>query len=45
MFWGSDTVPLEAARLRRRVFASDASIYAVTLTQGKLQAPTLKAVS
>jgi len=39
MFCGSGTVPLEAARLGRRVFASDASIYAVTLTQGKLQAP------
>jgi SAM-dependent methyltransferase len=38
MFCGSGTVPLEAARLGRRVFASDASIYAVTLTQGKLQA-------
>ena len=45
MFGGSGTVPLEAARLGRRVFASDASLYAVTLTQGKLQAPTLKAVS
>src|SRR5262245_53325317 len=39
MFCGSGTVPLEAVRLGRRVFASDASIYAVTLTQGKLQAP------
>ena len=39
MFCGSGTVPLEAARLGRCVFASDASIYAVTLTQGKLQAP------
>jgi SAM-dependent methyltransferase len=39
MFCGSGTVPLEAARLGRRVFASDTSIYAVTLTQGKLQAP------
>jgi methylase of polypeptide subunit release factors len=39
MFCGSGTVPLEAARLGRCVFASDVSIYAVTLTQGKLQAP------
>ena len=39
MFCGSGTVPLEAARLGRRVFASDASIYAATLTKGKLLAP------
>ena len=39
IFCGSGTVPLEAARLARRVFASDASLYAVTLTKGKLQAP------
>ena len=39
MFCGSGTVPLEAARLGRRVFASDASIYATTLTKGKLLAP------
>ena len=39
MFCGSGTVPLEAARLGRRVFASDTNIYAVTLTKGKLQAP------
>lgn len=39
MFCGSGTVPLEAARLGRRVFASDMNIYAVTLTKGKLQAP------
>ena len=39
MFCGSGTVPLEAARLGRRVFASDANIYAVTLTKGKLRAP------
>jgi len=39
MFCGSGTVPLEAAHLGRRIFASDVSIYAVTLTQGKLQAP------
>ena len=39
IFCGSGTVPLEAACLERRVFASDASLYAVTLTKGKLQAP------
>ena len=39
MFCGSGTVPLEAARLERRVFASDTNIYAVTLTKGKLEAP------
>ena len=39
MFCGSGTVPLEAARLKRRVFASDTSIYAITLTKGKLHAP------
>ena len=40
MFCGSGTVSLEAARLGRRVFASDMSQYAVTLTKGKLHAPT-----
>lgn len=39
-FCGCGTVPLEAARLGRRVFASDASLYAITLTKGKLWAPT-----
>ncbi len=39
MFCGSGTVPLEAARLGRRIFASDASVYAATLTKGKLLAP------
>lgn len=39
MFCGSGTVPLEAACLQRRVFASDASKYAITLTKGKLNAP------
>ena len=39
-FCGCGTVPLEAARLGRRVFASDASLYAMTLTRGKLRAPT-----
>ena len=40
MFCGSGTVPLESARLGRRVFASDTNIYAITLTKGKLQAPS-----
>ena len=39
MFCGSGTVPLEAALLGRRVFASDASTYAMTLTRAKLQPP------
>ena len=39
MFCGSGTVPLEAAQLGRRVFASDASAYAIALTKGKLYAP------
>ena len=39
MFCGSGTIPLEAARLGRRIFASDVSTYAVTLTKGKLYAP------
>lgn len=39
MFCGSGTVPLEAAQLGRRVFASDASAYAITLTKGKIFAP------
>lgn len=38
-FCGSGTVALEAAILGRRVFASDASAYAITLTKGKLHAP------
>ena len=40
MFCGSGTVPLEAALLGRRIFASDASVYAMTLTRAKLQPPT-----
>ena len=40
MFCGSGTIPLEAACLGRRVFASDSSRYAITLTKGKLTAPT-----
>ena len=39
MFCGAGTIPLEAALLGRKVFASDASEYAVTLTKGKLYAP------
>ena len=39
MFCGSGTVPLEAALLGRRVFASDASTYAMTLTRAKLHPP------
>ena len=39
VFCGSGTVPLEAAILGRRVFASDTSSYAITLTKGKLYAP------
>ena len=39
MFCGSGTIPLEAAQLGRRVFASDASTYAITLTKGKIFAP------
>ena len=39
MFCGSGTVPLEAARLGRCVFATDTSRYAITLTRGKLSAP------
>ena len=39
MFCGAGTIPLEAALLGRRVFASDASEYAITLTKGKLCAP------
>jgi hypothetical protein len=45
MFCGSGTVPLEAARLGRRIFASDASLYAMTLTRGKLQAPRTSATA
>lgn len=40
MFCGAGTIPLEAALLGRHVFASDASLYAVTLTKGKLYAPS-----
>ena len=40
VFCGSGTVPLESVRMRRRVFAADASLYAITLTKGKLGAPS-----
>ena len=39
VFCGSGTIPLEAVQMGRRVFASDASLYAITLTKGKLNAP------
>lgn len=39
-FSGSGTIALQAALLRRRVFASDISIYATTLTRAKLFPPT-----
>jgi DNA methylase len=38
-FSGSGTIPLEAALLNRRVIAYDASLYAITLSKGKLKAP------
>ena len=38
-FSGSGTVPLEALLLGRRVYASDISTYAATLTRAKLSAP------
>ena len=40
VYCGSGTVPLEATLRRRRIFASDISQYAVTLTKGKLYPPT-----
>ena len=39
VFCGSGTVPLESINLGRRIFASDAGLYAITLTKGKLHAP------
>ena len=39
MFCGSGTIPLEAARLGRHIFASDSSKYAIVLTKGKLYSP------
>jgi len=41
-FCGSGTVPFEAARLGRHVFASDSGSYAVTLTKAKLAPPPCK---
>lgn len=41
-FCGSGTVPFEAARLGRHVFASDSGRYAVTLTKAKLAPPPCK---
>ena len=38
-FSGSGTIPLEAILLARRVFASDVSTYAATLTRAKLAPP------
>ena len=43
IYCGSGTIPLEAARLGRRVYAADASPYAIVLTKGKLYAPNSKA--
>ena len=44
-FCGSGTVPLEAACLGRRFFASDASDYAMTLTKAKLSPPASEEVA
>lgn len=38
-FCGSGTIPLEAAILGRKVFASDASVYSGVLSRAKLYAP------
>ena len=40
VFCGSGTIPLECVQMGRQVFASDVSPYAVTLTKGKLNAPS-----
>ena len=40
VFCGSGTVPLESVQMERRAFAADASLYAITLTKGKLGAPS-----
>ena len=40
VFCGSGTVPLESVQMGRRAFATDASPYAITLTKGKLAAPS-----
>ena len=39
MFCGSGTIPLEAARHGRHIFASDSSQYSIVLTKGKLLSP------
>ena len=39
VFCGSGTIPLESVLMGRRVFAADVSLYAITLTKGKLYAP------
>ena len=39
VFCGSGTIPLEAVRLGRQIFASDTGFYAITLTKGKLNPP------
>ena len=38
-FCGAGTIPLEAVRLNRRVFASDVSMYSKILTKAKLNPP------
>ena len=40
VFCGSGTVALESVQMGRRAFAADASLYAITLTKGKLWAPS-----
>ena len=40
VFCGSGTVALESVQMGRRTFAADASLYAITLTKGKLGAPS-----
>ena len=40
VFCGSGTVALESVQMGRRSFAADASHYAITLTKGKLGAPS-----
>ncbi len=42
-FSGSGVVPLEAALAGRAAWANDLSLYAYTLTRGKLEAPTTEA--
>lgn len=39
VFCGSGTIPLEALRLGRRVFAADTNPYAMLLTRAKVTAP------